>query len=188
MFVVVVGIIEVHQQRTFRYSKDTPTTGLETRTIAYKIVLFISHILRIKRRLLYWRSHEKGWVLWFQRVKDRLVLPTFRSEYSLVFKKNWRSTYFLEQTIHSGWLPGPLACVRPILVPRTSWPYTMESPRCQSGTPAACPVGALPPTQGWNAQLGPYSLHLLSGVWLWVLPWARRGPVCGDWSLQNLLW
>ena len=25
---------------------------------------------------------EKGWVLWFQRVKDRFVLPTFRSEYS----------------------------------------------------------------------------------------------------------
>ena len=25
---------------------------------------------------------EKGWVLWFQHVKDRFVLPTFRSEYS----------------------------------------------------------------------------------------------------------
>ena len=25
---------------------------------------------------------EKGWDLWFQRVKDRFVLPTFRSEYS----------------------------------------------------------------------------------------------------------
>ena len=27
-------------------------------------------------------SIEKGWVLCFQRVKDRFVLPTFRSEYS----------------------------------------------------------------------------------------------------------
>ena len=25
---------------------------------------------------------RKGWVLWFQRVKDRFVLPTFRSECS----------------------------------------------------------------------------------------------------------
>ena len=25
---------------------------------------------------------RKGWVLWFQRVKDRFVLPTFWSEYS----------------------------------------------------------------------------------------------------------
>ena len=36
----------------------------------------------IKRGLLRWRSHEKGWVLGFQRVKDRFVLPTFWSEYS----------------------------------------------------------------------------------------------------------
>ena len=27
-------------------------------------------------------TYEKGWVLWFQRVKDRFVLPTFQSEYS----------------------------------------------------------------------------------------------------------
>ena len=38
----------------------------------------------IKRGLLHWRSHEKGWVLWFQRVKERFVLPTFRSEYSVL--------------------------------------------------------------------------------------------------------
>ena len=36
----------------------------------------------IKCGLLHWRSHEKGWVLLFQRVKDRFVLPTFRSECS----------------------------------------------------------------------------------------------------------
>ena len=30
----------------------------------------------------YYVNIEKGWVLWFQRVKDRFVLPTFRSEYS----------------------------------------------------------------------------------------------------------
>ena len=36
----------------------------------------------IKRGLLHWCSHEKGWVLWFQRVKDRFVLLTFWSEYS----------------------------------------------------------------------------------------------------------
>ena len=36
----------------------------------------------IKRGLLHWRSQEKGWVLWFQRVKDRYVLMTFRSEWS----------------------------------------------------------------------------------------------------------
>ena len=27
-------------------------------------------------------TFEKGWVLWFQCVKDRFVLPTFWSEYS----------------------------------------------------------------------------------------------------------
>ena len=35
-----------------------------------------------KRGLLHWRSHEKGWVFRFQRVKDRFVLPTFQSECS----------------------------------------------------------------------------------------------------------
>ena len=38
--------------------------------------------VQIKRGLLRWRSHEKGWVLWFQRGKTGLSLPTFRSEYS----------------------------------------------------------------------------------------------------------
>ena len=31
---------------------------------------------------IYTYIFEKGWVLWFQHVKDRFVLPTFRSEYS----------------------------------------------------------------------------------------------------------
>ena len=35
----------------------------------------------IKQGLLRWRSHEEGLVLWFQGVKDRFVLSTFRSEY-----------------------------------------------------------------------------------------------------------
>ena len=39
-------------------------------------------LIYFKRGLLHWRSHEKGWVLWFQHVKDRFVLPTFQSEYS----------------------------------------------------------------------------------------------------------
>ena len=33
----------------------------------------------IKRGLLHWRSHEKGWVLWFQRVKDRQDKPVFHT-------------------------------------------------------------------------------------------------------------
>ena len=36
----------------------------------------------LKRGFLHWCIHEKSWVLWFQRLKDRFVLPTFRSKYS----------------------------------------------------------------------------------------------------------
>ena len=35
-----------------------------------------------KRGILHWRSFEKDWVLWFQHVKDKFVLPTLWSEYS----------------------------------------------------------------------------------------------------------
>ena len=37
-------------------------------------------LVQMKRGRLHWRSHEKGWVLSFQHVKDRFVLPTFWSE------------------------------------------------------------------------------------------------------------
>ena len=42
----------------------------------------INYVLYIHMYLTESKNHEKGWVLWFQRVKDRFVLPTFRSEYS----------------------------------------------------------------------------------------------------------
>ena len=39
------------------------------------LIQFMCVCADIKRGLLHLRSHEKGWVLWFQRVKDRFVLP-----------------------------------------------------------------------------------------------------------------
>ena len=57
---------------------------------------------------IFW-LHEKGWVLWFQRVKDRFVLPTFRSECSEcsdrnVGKTNLSFTRWNQRTQPFSWL------------------------------------------------------------------------------------
>ena len=50
----------------------------------HSVIPVIAHFLILYpcRNLHILHVHEKGWVLGFQRVKDRFVLPTFRSEYS----------------------------------------------------------------------------------------------------------
>ena len=49
--------------------------------VLYYIVsgIIICHYNKLKRGLLRWRSNEKGWVLWFQRVKDRFDKPVFHT-------------------------------------------------------------------------------------------------------------
>ena len=53
--------------------------------MVYTSSLHATSYALIKCGLLHWRSHEKGWVLLFQHLKDRFVLLTFRSEYSDLF-------------------------------------------------------------------------------------------------------
>ena len=69
---------------------------------------------------------EKGWVLWFQCVKDRFVLPMFRSEYSdrNVGKTNLPFTHWNQRTQPFSWLrqwrsPRLISFVFVHLLPRT---------------------------------------------------------------------
>ena len=44
--------------------------------------------------------------------------------------------------------------------------------------PCRMPFRSIATHSGWGCPDRAYSLHLLSGVWLWVLPWAWQRPLC----------